>query len=709
MPPPVHFAGYLHVTSRGNICLTASLSGLYLQPDGSPISNDYTFSPGHYVPDLDLCTQNTLTPKAYRRIQLIRQVPRGLSIRAHKDEQYKVCNAEIKIYQPPTLFRDSESYPPPKALLVRSDSSDSLHCARKIHGEQVDLSLVKKWISVCEKGHKGCLSLGDFGHIGRDQLSKNVHGLKVIDVLQRMVVTAPPDCRYAALSYVWGKSPVQFQTMKANLAIVSSFLGLDALGVHIPQTITDAMTLVYGIGERYLWVDTLCIVQDDLESKSYWIAEMASVYRRALVSILAASGEDANAGLPGIRPGSRKKRDQIMEEVKPGVQLTVTEGPTTGWDLTEGTVYRFQERLLSRRNIIFGKDKTSFECSQTRFEEEIIYEHEDFTYQDHEAFGLNQSIPLMRLNASVFIDQTYSFSHPLHNNYIQIMCEYSRKILTHEGDILNAFAGISRVLSADMESPFLYGHPVRFFDLSLLWQWSFSQQVLERRHGFPSWSWSGWLGEKDWSKSRIGNEEIWQKEYSFIVWKVSESRDEIANGSMLSSAIRRPGRSPDEVLGGTRNFGLTQILPYQAGSGTELFRRLYLHTNYFTISAPSIRLDIWGLVSSKAPTTDLFDPGKHELHIHGKAGEHCGRLFHGCANHAMMAEMALGKKVLCDFIVLSVGECDKDCIRHYPREEKDCLALNVIAVDWKEGIAERIGIGIIFLHTLEEDCLEPGP
>ncbi|CAG8957069.1 hypothetical protein HYFRA_00009270 [Hymenoscyphus fraxineus] len=666
-------------------------------------------------------SQNTLTPKAYRRIQLMRQVPRGVSIRTHKDEQYEVCNVEIEIYQPPALFRDSESYPPPKVLLVRSGSLDGLHCARKIYGEQVDLSLVKKWISVCENGHKGCLSLGDFGHIGRDQLSNNVHRLKVIDVSQRMVVTAPPDCRYAALSYVWGKGPVQFQTTKANLAIISSILGLDALGVQIPQTITDAMTLVYGIGERYLWVDTLCIVQDDLESKSYWIAEMASVYRRALVTILAASGEDANAGLPGIRPGSRKKRDQIIEEVKPGVQLMVTEGPTTGWDLTEGTVYRFQERLLSRRNIIFGKDKTSFECSQTKFEEEMIYEHEDFTYQDHEAFGLNQSTPLMTLNASVSIDQTYSFSDPLYDNYIKIMCEYSRKMLTHEGDILNAFAGITRVLSADMESPFLYGHPVRFFDLSLLWQWSFSVRVLRRRHGFPSWSWSGWLGEKEGCKSRIGNEETWQKEYSFIVWKVSENRDEIANGSMLSPAIRRPDRTPDEVLGGPRNFGLKHTnfaIPQQDQELSYLEDFTYTRTTsqyqhhlvFWSLSLKfQVRLDIWGRLSMKAHTTDLFDPEKHELLILGKAGQHCGRLFHGCANHAMMAEIALGKKVLCDFLVLSVGECGKDCIRHYPREKKECLALNVIAVDWNEGIAERIGIGIIFSHTLEEDCFEPGP
>jgi hypothetical protein len=60
------------------------------------------------------------------------------------------------------------------------------------------------------------------------------------------------------------------------------------------------------IGERYLWVDSLCIVQDDPQEKHGQIANMDAIYGNAILTINAAAGQDANAGLPGVRPLSRK-------------------------------------------------------------------------------------------------------------------------------------------------------------------------------------------------------------------------------------------------------------------------------------------------------------------------------------------------------------------------------------------------------------------
>lgn len=54
------------------------------------------------------------------------------------------------------------------------------------------------------------------------------------------------------------------------------------------------------LGERYLWVDALCIVQDDNASKQSMIERMHVIYQNAFLTLFVATGTDANAGLSGV-------------------------------------------------------------------------------------------------------------------------------------------------------------------------------------------------------------------------------------------------------------------------------------------------------------------------------------------------------------------------------------------------------------------------
>jgi hypothetical protein len=81
---------------------------------------------------------------------------------------------------------------------------------------------------------------------------------------------------------------------------------------QIVMVVKDAMQLTADIGQRYLWVDSLCIVQDGPE-KMDTINEMDLVYRNSLVTIVAATGDHANVGLPGVRPHSRATEQRCAE------------------------------------------------------------------------------------------------------------------------------------------------------------------------------------------------------------------------------------------------------------------------------------------------------------------------------------------------------------------------------------------------------------
>ncbi|KAH9950034.1 hypothetical protein B0H21DRAFT_724460, partial [Amylocystis lapponica] len=91
----------------------------------------------------------------------------------------------------------------------------------------------------------------------------------------------------------------------------------------LPGTIRDAVLFVrHGqLGERYVWIDALCIVQDDPADKAAQIPVMDLVYGNVLLTIFAASGNTADAPIPGLRPRARTQQQHV--EMVQDLHLTV--------------------------------------------------------------------------------------------------------------------------------------------------------------------------------------------------------------------------------------------------------------------------------------------------------------------------------------------------------------------------------------------------
>ena len=88
----------------------------------------------------------------------------------------------------------------------------------------------------------------------------------------------------------------------------------------MPNTLRDAMTLTAGLGLRYLWFDSLCLVQDDPADFMRGIMNMDLVYEYSYVSVIAAHGDGAESGLPGVGQTPRQGR-QDTELLKPGMEI----------------------------------------------------------------------------------------------------------------------------------------------------------------------------------------------------------------------------------------------------------------------------------------------------------------------------------------------------------------------------------------------------
>jgi hypothetical protein len=192
--------------------------------------------------------------------------------------------------------------------------------------------------------------------------------------------------------------------------------------------------------------------------------------------------------------------------------------------------------------------------------------------------------------------------------------------------------------------------------------------------------------------------------------------EDVMNASSLG--IHRTGRTTHEVLGIPRNFGLS----------TKLDSLLLQHNCKYLEDFPyasdtlqyQYQLIFWSIllkfqlclrIRPNRPPSDQFHPNSHEIEIRGKDGRICGLLFGGCADNFILAGLLSGIKVMCDFIIIpSVGRCDEEGGDGYEADSGEMIdCLNIMAVNWKDGIAERIGIGNIFSHALDRDSFDPGP
>lgn len=380
-------------------------------------------------------------------------------------------------------------------LLSRQDENEASNAlrVRRVRQHQAELALINNWISTCKSGHKDCHHLWQ-------RTSVEELRLRVIDVHDRCIVSGSKDCEYVALSYMWGTTPV-LRTLKSNFETFSLPQGLDKGPFPLPQTISDAMELVRGIGQRYLWVDALCIIQDDKEDQEHQICNMDLVYGLASFTIIAADGDGAHAGLAGVKDCSRDIVQDI-EEVEPDLHLAISLGgfgtlqrPRSKWNTRAWT---FQEALLSRRMVIFFGGEMTWECRAAVWTEDVHISPGTIGSFTATHFS-NYMTPLLegRLGASKADPSAYAstFAAMTHDNltmYENAVREYTARQMTNLSDMLNAFAGLAKTFETPLATGFLQGLPRNRLDTTLLWT---PEQALTRRPGFASWSWAGWVGK----------------------------------------------------------------------------------------------------------------------------------------------------------------------------------------------------------------------
>jgi hypothetical protein len=155
------------------------------------------------------------------------------------------------------------------------------------------LPLLKQWLNLCSEKHKLCFSHSTrlptrLLYIGEDRVRL---------CLGRYLVDTP---KYATLSHCWGES--KFRTLDmASLREFQEAIPQEALS----KTFCDAIFIARGLGIFYLWIDSLCIIQDDPEDWRTESAPMSSVYGGSTLNIAASAARDGRVGCFFDRERSR--------------------------------------------------------------------------------------------------------------------------------------------------------------------------------------------------------------------------------------------------------------------------------------------------------------------------------------------------------------------------------------------------------------------
>ncbi|KAM0301545.1 hypothetical protein HYE67_006634 [Fusarium culmorum] len=241
-------------------------------------------------------------------------------------------------------------------------------------GSKETLSVVTGWVDDCVQTHDRCQP-------AKTRLPSRILDLEALDDPNKIrLLETVGDEKYGSymtLSYCWGSDPA-FHVRTTHSTMSSH---LDSIDVNsLPQTYKDAIKITRHLGIRYLWIDSLCICQDDLEDWARESAAMQQVYAGAYLSIAA-----DNAA--GSEQGFLKRQDR--KYVPATINVAANTGDSTESNKVAGYVFEvppikahharawmifnkepltvrgwaMQERLLPIRALHFGSDQMFFECN----------------------------------------------------------------------------------------------------------------------------------------------------------------------------------------------------------------------------------------------------------------------------------------------------------------------------------------------------------
>ena len=304
---------------------------------------------------------------------------------------------------------------------------------------------------------------------------------------------------YAALSYRWGLTQQQEQAKTIITNVLDRHIKIDPS--QLPQTIRDAIKVARFLKLSYLWVDALCIVQNDLSDLGTEIAKMASIYRGATITIAAASAVSSTDGFLGDRdlasaygeifelPYRYRRGDH---EARGSVLLSARSICDTYTEPIDERGWTMQEDMLSLRLLRFGSAQTTWRCPSVH--KTIDGGGCPSPINQDMSFAVNNPYCVGETQSAITDSGRMGYSN-VWEAWQQSISRYTRRELGNPGDRLPGCAALAENF-ADIRSfessDYLAGLWKGDIQAQLLWYRSPGSK--SKRSSGPTWSWASVTG-----------------------------------------------------------------------------------------------------------------------------------------------------------------------------------------------------------------------
>ncbi|KAL6790248.1 heterokaryon incompatibility domain-containing protein [Trichoderma sp. SZMC 28013] len=325
------------------------------------------------------------------------------------------------------------------------------------------------WLSNCDRRHSGTCTISSSASSTQPKISW------LIDVTDRCIVRGAASNEYLALSYTWQNKTSQtnkdaeLQLLSNNIGLLTTVNALEQCKSNLPKVITDSMELTSAIGKRYLWVDRLCIVQDD-PGKASEFSSMDRVYSGAYMTIIAAAEYgmfhtlEATIHSPEVKHTSSswcfrsgwRNPTKLAEAARADRIRSYYETLCTSEWVKRAWTY--QEYVLSKRVVFFLSTRIFWQCECAVWDSSQLRPQQN--YQPSSG-TLSEAAPMRQLSVPTWPDFSI---------YADLACPYNGRELTYKEDGLSAFLGVLNYLAPAFPGGFLFGLPRLYLDHALLWQ-----------------------------------------------------------------------------------------------------------------------------------------------------------------------------------------------------------------------------------------------
>jgi len=390
---------------------------------------------------------------------------------------------EIEIYASPSQYNLSyfsrslinpDHTPPPLSHLTPAPS------VQTSTGKGTTMSQIKSWLQTCTETHKsgtGC----------PPNLSVPLP-TRLLDVTNntiRLIETSNATGTYACLSHCWGPTPL-LRTLHSNYASHKSCIPMTSL----PPTFRDAITVTRNLDIPYLWIDSLCIIQDDNDDWEREAAQMARIYQNGRVTITASRSDGSSGGCFADCSDHLPKSLVVNKNGETHHACARKKVEHGGWPvLSRGWI--FQERLLSPRVLHFGHAEVVWECFEALQCQCSRVTVPGFQKLDF-MMGRKRLSDQWTVSSEFAGDMT---GRKLSKEWMvdmwrRLVGSYSRLDLTYLKDVLPALSGSARQLARLRGSRYFAGMWEDTLVEDLLWESAERWAPRTEEWIAPTWSWA---------------------------------------------------------------------------------------------------------------------------------------------------------------------------------------------------------------------------